>query len=195
MAFAYGLTTPIGQAIGLALLFSPGTSYDPASRSALILVGTMNALSAGLLLWASLVELLAAGTTSARLSIDAQARLIIVLPYRLLRRRKNDRHHGSRPCVEARGVRMRTSRRCGDGNCRSMGLTPYRSAHFHPPFARKKPPHKPLELEFVLVRVVESYLRRILFADISQLNSRSPQMPKETFMVHLFGSTQTHSPR
>lgn len=80
MAFAYGLTTPIGQAIGLALLFSPGTSYDPASRSALILVGTMNALSAGLLLWASLVELLAAGTTFARLSIDAQARLIIMLP-------------------------------------------------------------------------------------------------------------------
>ena len=62
MAFAYGITTPIGQAIGLALLFSPGTSYDPASRSALILVGTMNGLSAGLLLWASLVELLAAGT-------------------------------------------------------------------------------------------------------------------------------------
>ena len=66
MAFAYGLTTPIGQAIGLALLFSPGTSYDPASRGALILVGTMNALSAGLLLWASLVELLAAGTSTSR---------------------------------------------------------------------------------------------------------------------------------
>jgi hypothetical protein len=47
MAFAYGLTTPIGQAIGLALLFSPGTSYDPASRSALILVGTMNAFRQG----------------------------------------------------------------------------------------------------------------------------------------------------
>src|SRR5258706_679175 len=125
MAFAYGLTTPIGQAIGLALLFSPGTSYDPASRSALILVGTMNALSAGLLLWASLVELLAAGTLSQRLSINAQARLIIVLSYRLLRRRKNDRHHGSRPCMEDRGVRSRGSRCCGDGNCRSMGLSPY----------------------------------------------------------------------
>ena len=102
----------------------------------------MNALSAGLLLWASLVELLAAGTTSARLSIDAQARLIIVLPYRLFRRRKNDWHHGSRPCMEDRGVRMRTSRRCGDGDCRSMGLTPCRSAQFHPRFSRKKASQK-----------------------------------------------------
>lgn len=60
MGCLYGITTPLGQAIGLALLYSPGTSYDPGSSTALILVGVMNAISAGLLLWASLVELLAA---------------------------------------------------------------------------------------------------------------------------------------
>lgn len=60
MGSLYGLTTPLGQAIGLILLYSPGTSYDPGSATALVLVGVMNAISAGLLLWASLVELLAA---------------------------------------------------------------------------------------------------------------------------------------
>ncbi|PVG01035.1 Zinc/iron permease [Serendipita vermifera] len=60
MSSLYGLTTPLGQAIGLILLYSPHTSYDPASATALVLVGVMNAISAGLLLWASLVELLAA---------------------------------------------------------------------------------------------------------------------------------------
>jgi zinc transporter 1/2/3 len=60
MSSLYGMTTPLGQAIGLILLYSPNTSYDPASATALVLVGVMNAISAGLLLWASLVELLAA---------------------------------------------------------------------------------------------------------------------------------------
>lgn len=60
MGALYGITTPVGQAIGLILLYSPGSSYDPGSSTALVLVGVMNAISAGLLLWASLVELLAA---------------------------------------------------------------------------------------------------------------------------------------
>ncbi|OAX80562.1 hypothetical protein ACJ72_05101 [Emergomyces africanus] len=55
MALAYGCTTPIGQAIGLAT----HTLYDPNSEVGLILVGTMNAISSGLLIYASLVELLA----------------------------------------------------------------------------------------------------------------------------------------
>ena len=55
MAVAYGLTTPGGQAIGLAL----HNAYDPTSAAGLILVGVMNALSSGLLLFAGLVELLA----------------------------------------------------------------------------------------------------------------------------------------
>ncbi|KAL2004108.1 hypothetical protein VTN02DRAFT_328 [Thermoascus thermophilus] len=54
MALAYGSTTPIGQAIGLAT----HTMYAPDSETGLLLVGTMNAISAGLLIFASLVELM-----------------------------------------------------------------------------------------------------------------------------------------
>ena len=55
MALAYGTTTPIGQAIGLAL----HRMYDPASATGLITVGITNSISSGLLLFAGLVELLA----------------------------------------------------------------------------------------------------------------------------------------
>jgi hypothetical protein len=55
MALAYGTTTPIGQAIGLAI----HKLYDPASETGLLTVGMMNAVSSGLLLFAGLVELLA----------------------------------------------------------------------------------------------------------------------------------------
>ncbi|OJD20122.1 hypothetical protein ACJ73_08546 [Blastomyces percursus] len=55
MAFAYGATTPIGQAIGLGL----HNLYDPASTAGLLMVGVTNAFSSGLLLFAGLVELLA----------------------------------------------------------------------------------------------------------------------------------------
>ncbi|KNG51225.1 hypothetical protein TW65_01554 [Stemphylium lycopersici] len=55
MAMAYGTTTPIGQAIGLAI----HSLYDPASEAGLLTVGFMNAISSGLLLFAGLVELLA----------------------------------------------------------------------------------------------------------------------------------------
>ena len=46
--------TPVGQAIGLALR----STYSPNSEAGLLLVGVMNAISAGLLTFASLVELL-----------------------------------------------------------------------------------------------------------------------------------------
>ena len=55
MALAYGTTTPIGQAIGLGV----HNLYDPASQTGLLMVGFMNAISSGLLLFAGLVELLA----------------------------------------------------------------------------------------------------------------------------------------
>lgn len=55
MAFAYGTTTPIGQAIGLVM----HNLYDPASSTGLLMVGFTNAISSGLLLFAGLVELLA----------------------------------------------------------------------------------------------------------------------------------------
>ncbi len=55
MVCAYGLTTPIGQAIGLGV----HTLYHPESQAGLLMVGIMNAISAGLLLFAGLVQLLA----------------------------------------------------------------------------------------------------------------------------------------
>ncbi|KAL4774264.1 ZIP zinc transporter-domain-containing protein [Aspergillus nidulans var. acristatus] len=54
MSLAYGCTTPIGQAIGIAT----HSLYSPDSEIGLLLVGTMNAISAGLLIFASLIELL-----------------------------------------------------------------------------------------------------------------------------------------
>ncbi|KAH9883695.1 Zinc/iron permease [Xylariomycetidae sp. FL2044] len=55
MVLAYGLTTPIGQAIGLGVQ----NFYDPKSQTGLLMVGFMNAISSGLLLFAGLVQLLA----------------------------------------------------------------------------------------------------------------------------------------
>lgn len=55
MVLAYGLTTPIGQAIGLIV----HKMYDPQSMGGLLVVGIMNAISSGLLLYAGLVQLLA----------------------------------------------------------------------------------------------------------------------------------------
>ncbi|KAI0389468.1 Zinc/iron permease [Xylariaceae sp. FL0594] len=55
MVLAYGVTTPLGQAVGLAV----HTLYDPKSQTGLLMVGFMNAISSGLLLFAGLVQLLA----------------------------------------------------------------------------------------------------------------------------------------
>ncbi|RFU32738.1 hypothetical protein B7463_g3629, partial [Scytalidium lignicola] len=55
MVLAYGTTTPIGQAIGLIV----HNLYDPRSATGLLMVGFMNAISSGLLLFAGLVQLLA----------------------------------------------------------------------------------------------------------------------------------------
>lgn len=55
MVLAYGTTTPIGQAIGLVV----HNFYDPLSQTGLLMVGFMNAISSGLLLFAGLVQLLA----------------------------------------------------------------------------------------------------------------------------------------
>jgi zinc transporter ZupT len=55
MVLAFGATTPFGQAIGLIV----HNLYDPRSQTGLLMVGFMNAISAGLLLFAGLVQLLA----------------------------------------------------------------------------------------------------------------------------------------
>jgi solute carrier family 39 (zinc transporter), member 1/2/3 len=55
MVLAFGCTTPIGQSIGLFI----HEFYDPMSQTGLLMVGFMNAISAGLLVFAGLVQLLA----------------------------------------------------------------------------------------------------------------------------------------
>jgi hypothetical protein len=55
MSLMYGITTPVGQAIGLGLQ----GFYDPQSMGGLLMVGIVNAVSCGLLLYAGLVQLLA----------------------------------------------------------------------------------------------------------------------------------------
>ncbi|KAK6215704.1 ZIP Zinc transporter [Colletotrichum tabaci] len=55
MVLAFGGTTPLGQLIGLIV----HNLYDPMSQTGLLMVGFMNSISAGLLLFAGLVQLLA----------------------------------------------------------------------------------------------------------------------------------------
>ena len=52
---AYGLTTPIALAIGIGL----STEYDPGSFTATVVSGVLDSVSAGILLYTGLVELLA----------------------------------------------------------------------------------------------------------------------------------------
>ncbi|GKT51362.1 zinc-regulated transporter 3 [Colletotrichum spaethianum] len=80
MALAYGCTTPIGQAIGLAT----HRLYSPNSEFGLILVGTMNALSSGLLVFAALIELLAEDSCPTRAGASFGAPSASGLPARLL---------------------------------------------------------------------------------------------------------------
>jgi zinc transporter 1/2/3 len=55
LCLAYGLTTPVAIAIGLGVR----TSYNPGSKTAMIVQGVLDAISAGILIYSGLVELLA----------------------------------------------------------------------------------------------------------------------------------------
>lgn len=55
MALIFALITPIGMAIGLGVL----NKFNGNDRSTLIALGTIDALSAGILLWTGIVEMLA----------------------------------------------------------------------------------------------------------------------------------------
>jgi zinc transporter 1/2/3 len=54
-AFFYGITTPIGIAVGLGVR----TTYNPGSTQATLVSGILDSLSAGILLYTGFVELLA----------------------------------------------------------------------------------------------------------------------------------------
>ncbi|TKA48254.1 hypothetical protein B0A54_01747 [Friedmanniomyces endolithicus] len=70
MSAMYGVTTPIGQAIGLAV----HRLYDPASEVGLLTVGLVNAVSSGLLIYAGLVQLLAEDFLSEQSYVDLRGR-------------------------------------------------------------------------------------------------------------------------
>ena len=70
MSVMYGVTTPIGQAIGLAV----HRLYDPQSQFGLLTVGIVNAISSGLLLYAGLVQLLAEDFLSDKSYSDLKGR-------------------------------------------------------------------------------------------------------------------------
>ena len=55
MCMCFALTTPIGTAVGIAI----SSGYNPNSETALITQGIFDALSAGILIYVSLVDLMA----------------------------------------------------------------------------------------------------------------------------------------
>ena len=79
MAFFFSLTTPLGIAIG----FGISNVYKENSPTALIVVGTFNSASAGILVYLALVDLLAADfmnpkvQSSGRLQIGVHIALLL----------------------------------------------------------------------------------------------------------------------
>ena len=79
MALFFSLTTPVGIAIGIGIT----NAYNENSPTALIVEGILNAASAGILIYMSLVDLLAADfmnsrvQESGRLQIGAHASLLL----------------------------------------------------------------------------------------------------------------------
>lgn len=79
MALFFSLTTPVGIVIG----FGISNVYNENSPTALIVEGTLNAASAGILIYMALVDLLAADFMSAemqksgRLQLGANASLLL----------------------------------------------------------------------------------------------------------------------
>ncbi|KAK5131403.1 hypothetical protein LTR08_000939 [Meristemomyces frigidus] len=70
MSLMYGITTPIGQAIGLGVQ----GLYDPQGQFGLLTVGCVNAVSSGLLIYAGLVQLLAEDFLSERSYAELRGR-------------------------------------------------------------------------------------------------------------------------
>ncbi|KAI4338989.1 hypothetical protein MLD38_023982 [Melastoma candidum] len=71
MAIFFSLTTPVGIAIGIGV----STSYDENSQTALIVEGVMNAASSGILIYMSLVDLLAADFMNPRIQRNERLQL------------------------------------------------------------------------------------------------------------------------
>lgn len=77
---AYGLTTPISIAIGLGVR----TTYNPESKASMIVQGVLNAVSAGILIYSGLVELLARDFLFDPCRTKRRARLLFMVACTLL---------------------------------------------------------------------------------------------------------------
>lgn len=79
MALFYTLTTPIGQAIGIAI----SSSFEGSSPTSLMLIGIFDAISAGILIYDALVNLVTTNITHSRffenLTITKKAYVFISL--------------------------------------------------------------------------------------------------------------------
>ncbi|KAL4889994.1 Zinc/iron permease [Aspergillus ambiguus] len=80
LCLAYGLTTPISIAIGLGVR----TSYNPESKAAMIVQGVLDAVSAGILIYSGLVELLARDFLFDPDRTKRRSHLIVMVGYTLL---------------------------------------------------------------------------------------------------------------
>ncbi|GES58759.1 high affinity zinc ion transporter [Aspergillus terreus] len=80
LCLAYGLTTPVSIAIGLGVR----TSYNPGSKTALIVQGVLDAISAGVLIYSALVELLARDFLFDPDRTKRRSQLVVMVGYTLL---------------------------------------------------------------------------------------------------------------
>ncbi|EFH43470.1 hypothetical protein ARALYDRAFT_353523 [Arabidopsis lyrata subsp. lyrata] len=72
MAFFFAITTPIGVAVGTAI----ASSYNSYSVAALVAEGVLDSLSAGILVYMALVDLIAADFLSKKMSVDFRVQVV-----------------------------------------------------------------------------------------------------------------------
>ncbi|CAA2996121.1 zinc transporter 4, chloroplastic [Olea europaea subsp. europaea] len=72
MACFFALTTPLGIAVGIAV----SSSYNPKSPRALVIEGIFNSISAGILVYMALVDLIAADLLSKKMSCNARLQVM-----------------------------------------------------------------------------------------------------------------------
>ncbi|CAH2077103.1 unnamed protein product [Thlaspi arvense] len=72
MAFFFAVTTPIGVAVGTAI----ASSYNSYSVAALVAEGVLDSLSAGILVYMALVDLIAADFLSKKMSVDFKLQIV-----------------------------------------------------------------------------------------------------------------------
>lgn len=75
MATFFSLTAPVGIALGIAI----SSSYSKHSSTALVVEGVFNSAAAGILIYMSLVDLLAADFNNPKLQTNTKLQLAVYL--------------------------------------------------------------------------------------------------------------------